>query len=61
MKIKITKHGWLRQKWHFSIVANNGKTVAQSENYRNYDDMMDTIQLLKKECATARIQLVEDD
>jgi len=60
MKIKITKRWWLRQRWHFTIIAKNGKKLAQSENYNNRKDCLDTIYLLQKELSNSRIVFEED-
>ena len=45
MKIKITKKGWLKQKYHFVIIAKNGKVIAVSENYNNLADCKSTAEL----------------
>jgi uncharacterized protein YegP (UPF0339 family) len=55
MKIEIIKKGWLRQKWHFRIVARNGKTLAASENYHNRQDLADTLISLQKDLPNAEI------
>jgi len=41
MKIFIVKKGWLKQKYHFVIKANNGKIIASSEKYYNHKDCYD--------------------
>lgn len=38
MYILIKKSGWLRQKYHFVVVAINGKVLCCSENYYNLQD-----------------------
>jgi len=46
MKIFIVKKGWLKQKYHFVIKANNGKTIASSEKYYNHKDCYEAASLL---------------
>jgi len=57
MKIIIGKRKFRKQKWHFKIVAANNKVVATSgsEFYCNKQDMLDTIELLKKDLKDAEI------
>lgn len=49
MKIIIKRKGWLRQKWHFCIVARNGQTLASSENYYNLVDCESAISTIQRE------------
>lgn len=45
MRVKIIKKGWLRQKYHFVILAANHKIIAVSENYYNLGDCVKTAKL----------------
>jgi uncharacterized protein YegP (UPF0339 family) len=49
MKIVIKRNGWLRQKWHFCIVAQNGRTLASSGNYYNLVDCESAISTILTE------------
>jgi uncharacterized protein YegP (UPF0339 family) len=44
-----------RRRFFFRMVARNGKTVAQSEGYQRAIDRMDTVLLIKRTVAIARI------
>lgn len=61
MRIKITKKWWLKQKWHFTVYAGNGKKVCQSENYTNRQDCIDTIDLLQNGLKDARVITEEEE
>jgi uncharacterized protein YegP (UPF0339 family) len=54
MKILIKK-SMFRQKYHFTVVASNGKVIAVSENYYNLKDLYDTVKLLQKDLSKAEI------
>jgi len=41
MKIEIIRTKLLRQKYHFRIVASNGRVLASSEKYYNLQDCID--------------------
>ena len=47
MKIQIRKNPKVKQKWHFRIVAPNGRILASSENY-----------LEKRKCARAASRIL---
>jgi uncharacterized protein YegP (UPF0339 family) len=47
MKIIIKKKRWTLQKYHFTIIAVNDKVIAQSENYYNLNDALDTAILIR--------------
>jgi uncharacterized protein YegP (UPF0339 family) len=53
MKIVIKKSGWLKEKYHFNVVAKNGEVVATSEKYHSLIDLNDTIRLIQKDIAQA--------
>jgi len=55
MKIVIIKKWWLKQKYHFRIVAGNGKILASSEGYYNLDDCVDAAESIQKEIHNAKI------
>jgi uncharacterized protein YegP (UPF0339 family) len=55
MKIVIIKKWWLKQKYHFRIVARNGKILASSEGYYNQDDCVDAAESIQKEIPNAII------
>lgn len=48
MRIIIKKKGWLKQKYHACIVADNGKTIFTSKNITNLLELETTISNLKK-------------
>lgn len=53
MHIIIKKKGWLKQKYHACIVANNGKTIFSSEKITNLSDLETTIKNMQKEIPKA--------
>jgi uncharacterized protein YegP (UPF0339 family) len=55
MKIEIIKKRLLKQKYHFRIVAKNGRTLASSENYNNLDDVLSAIDSIKFDIVKAEI------
>lgn len=55
MHIVIKKKGWLKQKYHACIVADNGKTIFSSEKVTNLSDLEKTIVNMKKEISKAII------
>ena len=55
MKIVIIKKWWLKQKYHFRIIAKNGKILASSEGYYNQDDCVDAAESIQKEITNAKI------
>jgi uncharacterized protein YegP (UPF0339 family) len=44
-----------RTQWYFRVVAANGKTVAQSEGYKNKTDVYHIIVALKSDLKNAEI------
>ena len=57
MKIVIKKTFGLRQKFHFVIVAKNGKILATSEKYVNHSDCLAAAELIQREIAGCIIHL----
>lgn len=47
MDFEIYQGGFFKRQWYFRIVATNGKTVAQSEGYKNRLDCEDTCKSIK--------------
>lgn len=56
MKIVITRNGIFKQKWSFKLVGNNGKILAWSEKYYNFQDMLDTIKLIQFEIMDCEVE-----
>ena len=59
MKIIFKRKGWLRQKWHFCIVAKNGRTLASSERYYNLVDCESASSTIQREIGTATAEWPE--
>ena len=57
MKIVIVTKGWLRQKYHFCIVASNGRILATSENYYNKTDCISAAESIQREVSTSFIPM----
>ena len=55
MHIVIKKKGWLKQKYHACIVANNGKTIFSSEKVINLTDLEKTIANMQRDISKAGI------
>lgn len=55
MIIEIIKKGWLKQKYHSRIVANNGKILFWSEPQYNKIDLEQMIDNVKRDLSTAKI------
>lgn len=56
MKIRLFQRLGLKgRKWYFHARARNGEILMSSEAYRNRQDALDTINLLKREFADAPI------
>jgi uncharacterized protein YegP (UPF0339 family) len=55
MKFVLVKSGWLTQKWHFRIVADNGEILASSEKYNNRIDCYAAIRRIKNDAGLADV------
>lgn len=55
MIIDVKKSGFGRQKFRFTLKGDNGEVVAQSEKYNNYQDCLKTVEMIKAQAATARV------
>ena len=55
MKIVIIKKRWLKQRYHFRIVASNGRILASSEGYRKQADCLSAAESIQKEIPNAII------
>lgn len=54
MRFKIfSRLTLLGRRWYFNARAKNGRIVLQSEGYRNRDDAVDTVKLIRTEAATS--------
>lgn len=47
------------RRWFFNARAGNGEIILQSEGYRNFDDAMATIALIRTEAASAPVHIQE--
>jgi uncharacterized protein YegP (UPF0339 family) len=56
MTIEIIKKKWLKQKFHFRIVARNGRVLCTSENYNNLGDVLSAIDSIKYEIPNAQLK-----
>lgn len=55
MKIVIIRKNFFRQKWSFQLVAHNGRILASSEKYYNRVDLVNAIDLIKREIGEAEV------
>jgi uncharacterized protein YegP (UPF0339 family) len=56
MKIHVfPRVGLFGRQWYFRIVAKNGRTVAQSEGYRNRGDCVSTALMLRRNLFDAEL------
>jgi len=61
LKFKIIKRWWMLKKYHFRIVAANGKILASSQKYYNLCDVRDAINLIKTNSANAPVEVLNEN
>ncbi len=49
MRFEVYRSGWFRREWRWRFVSSNGRVIAiSSEGYRNREDCMNGIQLMRE-------------
>lgn len=55
MKFQIHRSKDEKQKWYFTIIAENGEPIATSETYHNLQDCLDTISTIRGKAEKANL------
>lgn len=48
-----------RRQWYFHILAKNGRVIAQSEGYNNFNDCLDIVTLISQSAGTAEVTIFD--
>lgn len=56
MKVVITKSGIFKQKWSFKFIGDNNKILMVGEKYYNYQDMMNTLTIIRDNVKTCIVE-----